>query len=77
MSPKNIIPVVITIITRIITPIFVWHLWHIPEGVSSRGYFSLHKGQAGAVVASLCFDFIISTYDRLNINLIISGNGGK
>lgn len=71
ISPKNIIPVVMTIITSITTPILTWHLWHIPDGVSPWGYFSLQMGQTGAGVDWGCLDFITISSEGKNINLII------
>jgi hypothetical protein len=35
ISPKKIIPVVMTMITRMIAPIFAWLLELIPDGVTS------------------------------------------
>jgi hypothetical protein len=49
-----------TMMIRIITPIFAWQLGHIPEGVgcSPPGCFSLQKWQSG-VGAGLGFPELI------------------
>ena len=64
-SPTNTIPEVMTMMMRIMTPIFIWHLGHIPDGVgfSPRGHGSLHSRQVGAGVDSADLDLMNTTYE--------------
>jgi hypothetical protein len=50
----------VTMITRMITPILVWQWGHIPDGVgcSPWGCFNVQKWQFGAGVGLGCLELI-------------------
>ena len=73
MSPKNIIPVVVTMITRRITAIFFWQELQIPVGGLSfpAGCSPLHIWQVCFCIV-LCF--MLNGFSVRDINLLNPGS---